>query len=89
MRPSLCWTAYVSLLGGSGQNVVQEIGPIQRSFRWLGSSLWWTAYVPLLGWSSPDVVQEWLEDAWSTMVMIETSDQVCMVISKWAYSREI
>ena len=30
-----------------------------------------------------------LEDIWSTNVMMETSDQVCMVISKWAYSREI
>jgi hypothetical protein len=35
-----------------------------------------------LGGSGQDVVQEWLEDTWSTMVMIETSDQVCMVISK-------
>jgi hypothetical protein len=30
-----------------------------------------------------------LEDIWSTNVMMETSDQVCMVISKWTYSREI
>ena len=30
-----------------------------------------------------------LEDIWSTNVMMETSDQVCMVVSKWAYSREI
>ena len=30
-----------------------------------------------------------LEDIWSTNVMMETSDQGCMVISKWAYSREI
>jgi hypothetical protein len=66
-----------------------NVEPIQWSFKWLGPSLWWTAYVPLLGGSGPDVIQKLLEDTWSTNVMTETSDQVCMVISKWAYSREI
>ena len=35
-----------------------RVGPIQRSFRWLGPSLWWIAYVPLFGGSGPDIIQE-------------------------------
>jgi hypothetical protein len=66
-----------------------RVRPIQRSFRFSGTEfLIDCVHTPFGRIRSRRSLRN-LEDIWSTNVMMETSDQVYMVISKWAYWREI
>ena len=66
-----------------------RVRPIQRSFRFSGTEfLIDCVRTPFRQIRSKRSLRN-LEDIWSTNVMMETSDQVYMVIWKWAYWREI
>ena len=89
LGPSLWWTAYVPFLKGSGPDVIQEIEPIHKVIQMIVTkSLMDCLCTPFERIKSRRSSRK-LKDIWSTNVMMEISDQVCMVISKWAYSREI
>jgi hypothetical protein len=72
MRPSRIQAAYVPLLGGSGRDVDNKIGLIHKVIQMIGTDR------KIRSRRS----SKKLEDIWSTNVMLETSDQVYMVISK-------
>ena len=66
-----------------------RVKPIQRSFRLSGTESLIDCLRTPFGRTRSRRSSRNLEDIWSTNVMMEISDQVCMVISKWAYWKEI
>jgi hypothetical protein len=59
-----------------------RVRPIQRSFRLSGTESLIDCLRTAFGRIRSRRSSRNLEDIWSTNVMMETSDQVCMVISK-------